>query len=137
MRTKFDPHYYHDHLLFLKKLGSHTAKSSNHPLLPSTSSQRETRSEWLLLTKYRILADVSRGYISSECMSSVNADGSNRLKKRNIKYIGYRESLRQRLTLREIGNEAYDCEQGDPRRAKVQKECSRVRPGDRCVMCNY
>lgn len=89
------------------------------------------------MSKHRVLSDVSRGYISTECLSSVNSDGTNRLKKRNIKYIGYRESLKQRQQLRKIAGETYDCEGGEvPRRAPVMKD-STGSPGDRCVICFY
>ena len=84
-----------------------------------------------------MLSDVSRGYISIECFSSANSDGSNRIKKRNIKYIGYRESLRQRNSLRKIAQEAHDCEGSEvPRRAPITKDSS-MSPLDRCVPCNY
>ena len=42
------------------------------------------------------MSDVSRGFISVECLFPANSDGTNRLKKRNLKYVSYRESLRQR-----------------------------------------
>lgn len=51
--------------------------------------------------------------------------------------ISYRESLKQRLSLRQICNENNldeGCEK--PRKAVVGRDSS-MRPGDRCVLCNY
>lgn len=61
MRAKFDKLHYQEHALFVKKLGSHAGKGGKGAL---GSTQKDVRSEWLPLSKFRVASDVSRGYVS-------------------------------------------------------------------------
>jgi hypothetical protein len=51
-----------------------------------------------------------------------NSDGTNRLKKRNLKYVSYRESLKQRAELRNIAGEMFDHPEDANKKASVTKE---------------
>lgn len=82
------------------------------------------------------MSDISKGFVSLNCLSAVNTDGSNRLKKRNLKLVSYRESLRQRATLRKISNETLEEADSQDKKAQLFRDSS-MRPGDRCVTCNY
>jgi len=76
--------------MFVRKLGGSYKQGK---LGTNIGAQKEIRSEWLQFTKHRVTSDVSKGFVSLDSLSSVNSDGSNRLKKRNLKLISYRESL--------------------------------------------
>jgi hypothetical protein len=97
-------------------------------------SHKEVRSEWLQLSKNRIFADVSRGFVSLECLQFPSQDGTLRLKKRNLHFVSYRESMQQRADLRKISNTVN--EEENERKAPLLRDSS-MRPGDRCVLCNY
>jgi hypothetical protein len=133
LRAKFDSTHSQDHILFVRKLGG-TYKQGK--LGTSIGSHKEVRSEWLQLSKYRILSDISKGFVSMNCLSSVNSDGCNRLKKRNLKLVSYRESLKQRESLRMISNETLEEADSQNKKAPLFRDSS-MSPGDRCVTCNY
>lgn len=99
-------------------------------------SHKEVRSEWLQFSKHKIFSDVSKGFVSLDCLSSINADSSNRLKKKNVKLISYRESLVQRESIRKISNETLENSTDLERKAPLFRDSS-ARPGDRCLLCNY
>lgn len=82
------------------------------------------------------MSDISKGIVSLSCLSAVNSDGSNRFKKRNLKLVSYRESFRQRATLREISNENLEESETQDKKAPLFRDSS-MSPGDRCVTCNY
>jgi hypothetical protein len=91
LRSKFDSQYYNEHLLFMKKLGGGQQKSSKNT--NGLGSHKEVRNEWLQLSKNRVFANVSKGFVSLDCLQFPSNDGSMRLKKRNLHFISYRESM--------------------------------------------
>jgi hypothetical protein len=51
--------------MFVRKLGGSYKQGK---LGTNIGSQKEIRTEWLQFSKHRVLSDISKGYVSLECL---------------------------------------------------------------------